>query len=172
MLGRGTEREEGWQRCMNTRSQMTLVRLGPQSGVIVGMTGSQAPDGAWGLAASLQLWEQGSADFQVQVHVLCSVQRRRHLGARDWLRDTLDHYTVWGACQVRECLVQEQAARGTGAGRGWSGGRVCPQPRAPAICWSCRGSDLGPSASPAAPLRLTGLLHAPADHSGSRWVSI
>lgn len=34
---------------------MTLVRLGPQSGVIVGMTGSQAPDGAWGLAASLQL---------------------------------------------------------------------------------------------------------------------
>lgn len=50
--GKRNRKGEGWQRCMNTRSQMTLVRLGPQSRVIVGMTGPQGPDSAGGLAAS------------------------------------------------------------------------------------------------------------------------
>ena len=69
-----------------------------------GMTGPQCPEGAgvWpsacreggGSGLQLAVLREGSAGFQVQLHVLCPIQRRRHLGARDWLRDTLDSYAV------------------------------------------------------------------------------
>lgn len=53
---------------------MTLVRLGPQSGVIVGMTGPQAPDGAgaWQPACNSESRAQQTSKFKC----VCSVLSR------------------------------------------------------------------------------------------------
>lgn len=76
---------------------MILMRMGPHSGVMVGMAGLQGPGGVqvWTLAfregrgSGLQ---QGSVGFETQLDIFCLVQRRgRYFIARDRLRNTLGY---------------------------------------------------------------------------------